>query len=445
MKHFKIILTALTVVLAALFLLNVIYMSQLYNSIKQRYIDDIEQSLRRADHIEIVDRIVASGYADDNDVVWLKLGLQKSEIGMTGDTEDMVRNGYSQGFKRPDTQVLTVVSDYLHKNYTADINKPDLEELESAFRRDLKFSGYEPETVVIALPENCYEISGDLCHIPYKIDNELIYDVYISPLTKNILNEMAGVIISSALIAFVLVAGFIYLLVIIKNMRSIEEMKDDFTNNITHELKTPIAIAYAANDALLQYPDKDISERTHLYLSAALDQLNKLNVLVESILSMSLERNKKMVIHKKDFKLKPVLLKIAEQIQLGTSKECNITIDCDDNLILTADEAHFSNMITNILDNSIKYSKDQISLKISADENMISVSDNGIGIPEKAIPEIFKRFYRIPLGNTTSVRGYGIGLYYVKTIADKHGWEIDVKSKINQGTTVTFLNLKNEK
>ena len=216
---------------------------------------------------------------------------------------------------------------------------------------------------------------SDLWEIPYRVNDDIAYCAYISPLTENILREMSGVIATSALIAILLTFGFWYLLHVISKLRSIEEMKDDFTNNMTHELKTPIAIAYAANDSLLQFPDPGDVERTKKYLTAALDQLTKLAGLVENILAMSMERRKNLTMSK---------------------------------------------------------------ITVNADGNSIAVTDNGIGIPEKALPEIFKKFYRVPHGNKSEVRGYGIGLYYVKTIVEKHGWTLSVESKPNKGSTFTI-------
>ncbi|MDE6196356.1 MAG: HAMP domain-containing histidine kinase [Muribaculaceae bacterium] len=251
---------------------------------------------------------------------------------------------------------------------------------------------------------------------------------------------MSGVIATSALIALVLTFGFRYLLHVIQRLRSIEEMKDDFTNNMTHELKTPIAIAYAANDSLLQFPDPTDEERTKKYLTAALEQLTKLTGLVESILAMSMERRKHLTMQTEKVSLKTFLTSVIEQQKLKAGKPCDIALECPDDAAVEADPTHFSNVIGNLIDNSIKYSGDSVSILIKADANSLSVSDNGIGIPEKALPEIFNKFYRVPHGNRSDVRGYGIGLFYVKSIIDKHGWSIDVTSRLNKGSrfTITF-------
>ena len=263
MKHFKLILTLMRIIVSLLFVANVVFMVQLYNSIKERYISDVEQCLSRADQIEMVDRIIDAGLGGDDDVVWVSIGLQKSDVGSTMDAEELRKLDYSQGFRRVDKQILSIIAQHLHdNNYAAMIGQPNVANMEEAFRRDLNFSGYYPDEVYIVTPGGTLEYSSDLWEIEYRVNGDITYYAYISPLTNNILREMGGIIITSALIALVLTFGFWYLLHVIARQRTIEEMKDDFTNNMTHELKTPIAIAYAANDSLLQFPDPKDEERT---------------------------------------------------------------------------------------------------------------------------------------------------------------------------------------
>lgn len=439
MKHFKLILICMCVIVAMLFVANMIFMIQLYNSIKERYINDVEQCLSRADQIEMVDRIIDAGLGGDDDVVWVAIGLQKSDVGSTMNAEELRELDYSQGFRRVDKQIMSMIAQYLHDgSYSERIGDPDVSKMEEAFRRDLNFSGYYPEEVYIVVPGGTLEYSSDLWKIEYRVNGELTYYAYISPLTNNILREMGGVIITSALIALALTFGFWYLLHVIASQRTIEEMKDDFTNNMTHELKTPIAIAYAANDSLLQFPDPKDEERTKKYLTAALDQLSKLSGLVENILAMSMERRKHLTMAKEKIRLRDFLANIIEQQKLKADKPCDIILECQGDATVEADPSHFSNVIGNLIDNSIKYSGESVSIIIKADANGVSIADNGIGIPEKSLPYIWSKFYRVPHGYRTDVRGYGIGLFYVKSIIDKHGWNISVVSRQGKGSTFTI-------
>lgn len=439
MKHFKFILGLMHFIFALLLSANVFFMVKLYDSIKERYIDDVVQCLSRADQIETVDRIIDAGLGGEDDVVWIQLGLQKSVVGDTMEADKLREKDYSQGFRRVDRQLMSQIARLIHDdNYAGRIGEPDISKLEEAFRRDLGFSGYYPEEVHVVVPGGTLQYSSDLWEITYRVNDDTIYYAYISPLTKNILREMSGVIATSALIALLLTFGFWYLLHVIARLRTIEEMKDDFTNNMTHELKTPIAIAYAANDSLLQFPDPGDEERTKKYLTAALDQLSKLAGLVENILAMSMERRKNLTMSKENISLRPFLTTVIEQQKLRADKPCEISLTCSDDVVVEADPIHFSNIMGNLIENSIKYSSECVVITVRADENGVSVTDNGIGIPEKSLPEIFKKFYRVPHGDRTEVRGYGIGLYYVRTIVEKHGWKISVVSKPGKGSTFTI-------
>lgn len=436
MKHFKLILILIRVVFTLLLAANVYFMVRLYGSIKDRYMDDVEQCLTRADQIETVDRIIDAGLGGEDDVVWIQLGLQKSDVGDTMDADKLREKDYSQGFRRVDKQLMSQIARLIHDDSYADrIGEPDVSKLEEAFRRDLGFSGYYPEEVYVVAPGGTLECSSDLWEITYRVNDDIVYYAYISPLTDNILGEMSGVIATSALIAILLTFGFWYLLHVIRRLRTIEEMKDDFTNNMTHELKTPIAIAYAANDSLLQFPDPGDEERTRKYLTAALDQLSKLAGLVENILAMSMERRKNLTMSKENISLRPFLTTVIEQQKLRADKPCEISLECPENAAVEADPTHFSNIVGNLIENSIKYSTEEVAITVRADGSGMSVIDNGIGIPEKSLPDIFKKFYRVLHGNRTEVRGYGIGLYYVKTIVEKHGWSISVESKPGKGST----------
>ena len=406
MKHFKLILASVRIIFTLLLAANVFFMVQLYNSIKDRYLSDVEQCLCRADQIETVDRIIDAGLAGEDDVVWVNIGLQKSDVDGTMDVDELRERNYSQGFRRVDRQIISIIARHLHDNSYADRIGD----------------------------RNTSESPSELWEITYHVDDDITYYAYISPLTKNILGEMSGVIVTSALIALLLTFGFWYLLHVIARLRTIEEMKDDFTNNMTHELKTPIAIAYAANDSLLQFPDPADEERTKKYLTAALEQLSKLAGLVENILAMSMERRKHLAMDKEKINLKEFLTSVIEQQKLKADKPCDIILECSEDAAVEADPTHFSNVIGNLIDNSVKYSGDTVSIHIEADAAGISVSDNGIGIPEKSLSEIWNKFYRVSHGNRSEVRGYGIGLFYVKSIVDKHGWTIGVESEQGKGS-----------
>ena len=174
------------------------------------------------------------------------------------------------------------------------------------------------------------------------------------------------------------------------------------------------------------------------YLNIANKQLKRLSELVENILAMSMERRKTMKLKPEIINLRTFTEEISTAQQMRSDKEITIHVDVDEGVSIEADKTHLANILNNLIDNAIKYSGDSVAITITGNEKKISVADNGIGIPTKSIPYLFNKFYRVPHGNRQDVRGYGIGLYYVKSILDKMGWSIDVKSKKGEGSVFTI-------
>ncbi|HJA85930.1 MAG TPA: HAMP domain-containing histidine kinase [Candidatus Bacteroides avicola] len=216
-------------------------------------------------------------------------------------------------------------------------------------------------------------------------------------------------------------------------------MKDDFTNNITHELKTPIAVAYAANDALLNFgADADAAKRNR-YLHICQEQLKLLGGLVEQILSLSMERRRTFRLHPTTFAVGEAIAPLIEQHRLKADKSVDIALHITPpDLTVTADRTHFCNIVSNLLDNAIKYSPKKAEVEITSHKQemytVISVRDHGIGIPHDKLPRVFDKFYRVPTGNRHEVKGYGLGLFYVKTMVEKHGGTVEAHSETGQGS-----------
>ncbi len=266
----------------------------------------------------------------------------------------------------------------------------------------------------------------------------LSYHIYMTPLTRHIVMEMSGVIVTVFLLLIAFSLAFWYLFRTVSRLRTIEEMKDDFVSNMTHELKTPIAIAFSANDALLNYDMGNDALKRETYLKIANKQLKRLGELVENILAMSMERRKTMKLKPETILLRPFVDEIADAQRMRGDKNITINVNVVDNIVVEADRTHLANVLNNLIDNAIKYSSESVEISISGDNNELSVTDNGIGIPSKSIPYLFNKFYRVPHGNRQDVRGYGIGLYYVKSIIDKLGWAVNVTSKVGEGSVFTI-------
>ena len=220
-------------------------------------------------------------------------------------------------------------------------------------------------------------------------------------------------------------------------------MKSDFTSNMTHELKTPIAVAYAANDAMLVYGLDKNPEKREEYLKVTRDSLEKLNGMVEQILSMSMENRDRLSLRIESTELGPLLESVAAQARLSAGKPCQIAVSViPEGLTADIDASLMSSVISTLLDNAVKYSGDSTDILLSADEKdghvRISVRDNGIGIAPEKQAHIFEKFYRVPTGDVHDVKGYGIGLFFAKTIVEKHGGHISVDSEPGKGSTFTI-------
>ena len=263
------------------------------------------------------------------------------------------------------------------------------------------------------------------------------YVLTIEPTTGLVLREMTGILTASGLIVLLLGLAFYFLISTILKQRTLDEMKTDFTNNITHELKTPIAVAYAANDALLNFGAQADEDKQKHYLTLCRQQLEQLSGMVEQILSMSMERRRQFKLNIEMVSLKQLLQPVIEQQQLKAGKPLIITTCIKpDDLTIQADRTHLSNILNNLIDNAIKYSPDKADIKITATSEAITVTDHGIGIAADKLPHIFDKFYRVPTGDLHDVKGYGLGLFYVKTMVEKHGWTIHATSVKDEGTTI---------
>ena len=284
----------------------------------------------------------------------------------------------------------------------------------------------------------------------YDLHDKWLYLFTTEPIHSLVIRQMAGILATSAVILLVLGFSFWYLIRILLRQRTLEEMKDDFTNNMTHELKMPIAVAYAANDALLNFgADADGEKRTR-YLRICQEQLARLGGLVEQILSLSMERRKTFRLHPETFPVADILAPLVEEHKLKADKPVRISVRLTPpGLTVTTDRTHLTNIVSNLIDNAIKYSNGQAEVEIEGRKEgetiALTVQDHGIGIPKDKLAHVFDKFYRVPTGNLHEVKGYGLGLYYVKTMVERHGGTVEVESEPGGGSKfIIKLRMENE-
>ena len=280
------------------------------------------------------------------------------------------------------------------------------------------------------------------------IDDDCSYSLLVSielPF-KVFLGRMWGLIASSVAIIILLAGVLIYLVRTMFRQKTLEEMRRDFTHNITHELKTPISVAVTATDALRNFSADADPDRRSRYLEIVETQLTQLSTMVEHILSVSVEG--------REYKYNPTVVYLQEIISgliqgagMNTGKKPVFNIDCAGHIKILADEFHIKNLLATVIDNAVKYSADPVvGIRVFDKDNevAIEIEDNGCGISKEHLSHVFEKFYRVPTGDIHTVRGYGLGLYYAKQVAELHKGTISMKSRIGEGTTVTIILPANE-
>ena len=252
--------------------------------------------------------------------------------------------------------------------------------------------------------------------------------------------------VPSMIFTFVLIVTFIFTIVVIFRQKRYNEIKNDFINNMTHELKTPIASISLASQML---NDESVpkNEMMMKHLGTVInDETKRLRFLVEKVLQMSMFDRKKAVFKKKELDLNEMVETVANSFTLRvehTGGKIYTDIGAVDSTIYV-DEMHFQNVINNLLDNAVKYRRpDQpidIYMKTWNDKEHVclSIKDTGMGIKKENLKKVFDKFYRVHTGNVHDVKGFGLGLAYVKNIVDLHNGEIKVDSEYGKGTKFTI-------
>lgn len=387
--------------------------------------------------------------------IFKKDSVQIDSLKKSADTLDMQHSGPKTGAR----QINIRTSDgntyvQLIETFGNRSGTPDLVRLDSLFTARLADEGIAlPHQTEIVTRTKQGNISRDWLgeepdrpkeyQMPLDTDGMRSLRITIENPNRKLLAEMSGIALSSLALVALIAFSFLYLLRTLFRQKSVEEMRRDFTHNITHELKTPIAVAYAANDALMNFGAAEDPARRTKYLGVVHDQLDTLSEMVQRILTMSIEE-------REDFRLRPescdpgeMLEQLAENFRLKAPKPVEITVGVEPpGLRLTADRFHLNNVLGNMIDNALKYSGERVRIELRARRTEhgteITVSDDGIGIPSAAQARIFDKFYRVPTGDVHDVKGFGLGLYYARLIVARHGGKISVESLPGRGSRFTI-------
>jgi two-component system phosphate regulon sensor histidine kinase PhoR len=275
----------------------------------------------------------------------------------------------------------------------------------------------------------------------YKLepDNNFVRAMFTTS-ANYVAGKLTGIMIASGILIIIVAFAMYWLLRIIRREKKLAAIKNDFISNISHELKTPIATVTAAVDAMEGFGVLNNPDKTKRYLNISRNELQRLSDMVNKILNISLYE-------RQDFELKPEPVNVDELVEelivrytVAGGKQITFEYVNETGIaVVKADKLHLYNVVNNLVDNAVKYSGEEVAINIrfrrEKDHYVIMIKDNGIGISRADLPYIFDKFYRVPAGNIHKVKGYGLGLSYVKYIMEKHGGWCIAESHPGNGST----------
>ena len=286
------------------------------------------------------------------------------------------------------------------------------------------------------LPDNGSEIEGVVSF------EHLI--IVVPDFKRQIWASLRWVIIGAITFMLVIIAAFYVTVKSLLNQKKLSEIKSDFINNMTHEFKTPLATISLAVDALKNEKVQASPEKARYFTGIIKEENIRMNKHVETILQAALMEKQELQLQLTPLHVHEIIQHNLDNFQLQLQSQdgqVKLLLNAKNDLI-SADEVHFSNLISNLIDNAIKYSEGKPVIEITTHSTknsiIIQIADNGIGMSKETVKRIFEKFYRAHTGNLHNVKGFGLGMSYVKTVIDAHKGKIKVDSTLGKGSTFTI-------
>lgn len=273
----------------------------------------------------------------------------------------------------------------------------------------------------------------------------LIGEEYLSVIVPNqktiVWKEMFWFIIGATFFTLIITAAFFITIRTLLKQKKLSEIKSDFINNMTHEFKTPLATISLAVDALKNEKVKSDAEKTGYFTGIIKEENKRMNKQVETILQAALLDKQEVQLNLKKLSAHDLIVSALNNITLQVEEKqgkLEVSMEAEKDLIM-ADEVHFTNLVNSLLDNAVKYSKENLLIKLTTQNAghfvKIKIEDNGIGMNRETLSRIFEKFYRAHTGNVHNVKGFGLGLSYVKTMVTAHRGTIKAESVLGKGST----------
>ena len=270
--------------------------------------------------------------------------------------------------------------------------------------------------------------------------------VIVVPNYKSYIFQSLGWMIAGAILfTVIIITAFFLTIRTLLRQKKLGDMKNDFINNMTHELKTPLATISLAVDALKNEKVLSNPEKHNYFTGMIKDENKRMNKHVESILQAAQMDRQEVQLNKRDTHVHEIIKNVLNNLQLQIEEKhgkVEVQLNAASDL-MEADEVHLTNLINNLVDNALKYSKDdsfqlKISTKTIGKSIRIQVEDHGIGMNKETLARVFEKFYRAHTGNVHNVKGFGLGLSYVKTMVEAHEGKVKADSVVGKGSTFTI-------
>lgn len=362
-----------------------------------------------------------------------------------------------------------ILDEVILKISTQAINRPVLERVDSTFTREIiaqelannginipfRFAVVNRNGIPVYATEGFPNITRSEDNTMFvqalfpndPANKKIFLKVYFPSKAKYILKSVRF-LIPAFVFTLVLLIVFVYTIILAFRQKKLNEMKTDFINNMTHEFKTPISTISLAAQMLNDDSVRKSPGMLQHISSIINDETKRLRFQVEKVLQMSMFDRKKATIRLQEVDANITINNIINTFKLKVERyggRLNAALDAED-AIVNVDEMHFTNVIFNLLDNAVKYRREDVPLNITVSTAdiagsrlEITIEDNGIGIKKEHLRKIFDKFYRVPTGNKHDVKGFGLGLAYVYKMIDLLGGTIKVESELNQGTKFIII------
>jgi two-component system phosphate regulon sensor histidine kinase PhoR len=283
----------------------------------------------------------------------------------------------------------------------------------------------------------------DMIRRPFKEDSFAGYRLQLGNSFSYLVKKISWPILFSVLLVGLTVVSFILLYRSLLHQHRLAQIKNDLISNITHELKTPIATVGVAIEALKNFNAIQDPQKTKEYLDISQNELQRLGLLVDKVLKLSMFENKKIELKYEVLDLDEIVKEVVASLRLQLEKmNARIKMNTEGKLLVNGDRVHLLSVVFNLLDNALKYSKENAAIQVEiteAHDNIIlKVTDNGIGIPQEYKTKVFEKFFRVPTGDKHNAKGHGLGLSYAAQVIRQHQGNIEVDSHEGLGSTFTI-------